>query len=214
MSRTVRDISELLPFAQLACNTFLKECEREGLKVRITETYRSQERQNELYAKGRTKPGNKVTWTLNSRHTSRRAWDICQNIKGREYDTSTGFFEKCGAVAAKLGITWGGRWKTPDRPHFEVSEGWVLPDNYGEDEKLMEELKKQIAALEHRISVLERDASVYNYIDKNMPDWIKTITGWALEKGIISGTGNGLGMTKTKAECLVMIKNALGKNEN
>lgn len=209
MSSVIRDIYALLPNAQIACNTFLKECEKQGLKVRITETYRSQERQNELYAQGRTKPGNKVTWTLNSRHTSRRAWDICQNIKGKEYDTSTGFFDKCGAVAAKLGITWGGSWKTPDRPHFEVSNSWTLPDDYESEELDMEELN----ALKKRVEELEKTNAVYNYIDENMPKWIENITRWGLEKGIIAGTGEGLGMTKSKAECMVMIRNALEKQE-
>ena len=77
----IKDIAELTPMAQRACRLFLLKCEGQGLKVRITETYRSQERQNELYAQGRTKPGQIVTWTKNSRHKSRRAWDICQDIK-------------------------------------------------------------------------------------------------------------------------------------
>ena len=208
--KTIRDICELNPIAQTACKAFLTECEKRGLKVSVTETYRSQKRQNELYAQGRTTPGNKVTWTLNSRHTSRMAWDICQNIKGKEYDTSTGFFEKCGAVAAKLGITWGGIWKTPDRPHFEVTEEWELPKEYAEETRVMEELKKEIARLEHRISKLEKESAVYNYIDENMPNWIENITNWGIENGVITGTGDGLGMTRAKAECMVMIKNALG----
>jgi len=29
-----------------------------------------------LYAQGRTRSGSKVTWTKNSRHTSRRVWSI------------------------------------------------------------------------------------------------------------------------------------------
>ena len=122
MSSICNSISELAENAQLACWLFLSECEKLGLKVRITETYRSQQRQNELYAQGRTAPGKVVTWTKKSRHTKRRAWDICQGIKGKEYDTSEGFFERCAEVAKKLGITWGGAWKTPDRPKT------ILPD--------------------------------------------------------------------------------------
>ncbi len=209
MSRVIKDISALLPNAQTAGNTFLKECEKQGLKVKVTETYRTQERQNELYAQGRTTSGKKVTWTLNSRHTSRRAWDICQNIKGKEYDTSGGFFEKCGKVAERLGIKWGGRWKTPDRPHFEVDKSWTLPAGYEREDVDMEELK----ALKKRVEELEKVNAVYNYIDDNMPEWIKIITRWGLERGIISGTGDGLGMTKGKAECMVMIKNALGEGK-
>ncbi len=205
MSKICKDISALSENARIACEVFLSECEKEGLKVRITETYRSQERQNELYAQGRTKKGQIVTWTKNSRHTSRRAWDICQNIKGKEYDTSTGFFEKCGAVAKRFGITWGGTWKTPDRPHFEVSGDWCLEKTDG-GEKMQE-----IENLKKRIDELEKEAVVYDNMDDDMPDWIKNITKWGIDNGIISGTGNGLGMTKAKAESLAMIKNASDK---
>ena len=123
VTTTCRKISELTPNAQIACNMFLEECKKQGLNVLITETYRSQERQNYLYEQGRTRPGKKVTWTRNSRHTSRRAWDICKNIKGAEYSDAS-FFKKCGAIAKELGITWGGTWTTPDTPHFEIPEDW------------------------------------------------------------------------------------------
>ena len=81
MDKTKRcsDINELTPLAQTACTLFLKKCEEKRLNVLITETYRSQERQDYLYEQGRTRSGKIVTWTHNSRHTSRRAWDICKN---------------------------------------------------------------------------------------------------------------------------------------
>ena len=126
VTTTCRDISALTETAQIACNLFMEKCKAEGLNVLITETYRSQERQDYLYAQGRTRSGNKVTWTKNSRHTSCRAWDICKNVKGAEYSDAS-FFKKCGAIAKELGITWGGTWKTPDTPHFEVDEDWVAP---------------------------------------------------------------------------------------
>ena len=130
---TCRNINELAPVAQKACRLFLQECEEAGLNVLITETYRSSERQDYLYEQGRTRPGKVVTWTRDSRHESRMAWDICKNIKGQEY-SDTAFFAKCGAIAKKLGITWGGTWKTPDQPHFEVTKDW----KYEEDEEVVE----------------------------------------------------------------------------
>ena len=105
ITQACRDISELTPLAQKACNLFLSCCAEKGLKVCITETYRSQDRQNWLYTQGRTRSGNIVTWTKNSRHTSRRAWDICQDIKGREYSDSA-FFKACGDIAKELKITY------------------------------------------------------------------------------------------------------------
>lgn len=47
-----------------------------GYEVRVTETFRSQARQDELYAQGRTTPGPTVTWTKNSNHTRGRAADV------------------------------------------------------------------------------------------------------------------------------------------
>lgn len=47
-----------------------------GHPVFITETFRPQARQDELYAQGRTKPGVQVTWTKHSRHTDGCAVDL------------------------------------------------------------------------------------------------------------------------------------------
>lgn len=127
VSTACRDRSQLSVQAQKACALFLEECKKQGLNVLITETYRSQERQNWLYEQGRSREGKVVTWTKNSRYTSRRAWDICKNVKGQEYSDKT-FFKKCAEVAALLGITWGGEWKnSPDTPHFEIDLDWKVP---------------------------------------------------------------------------------------
>jgi D-alanyl-D-alanine dipeptidase len=47
-----------------------------GRDVQVGETYRSQSRQNVLFAQGRTTPGPVVTWTQNSKHTQGRAVDL------------------------------------------------------------------------------------------------------------------------------------------
>ena len=155
---TCRDINELHPVAQKACRLFLQECEKAGLNVLVTETYRSQARQNYLYEQGRTRAGNVVTWTKNSRHTGRMAWDICKNVKGQEY-ADAAFFAKCGAIARKLGITWGGIWKTPDTPHFEVTKDW----KYKEEEMVTKE-KIEIFGKEVECEVIRKDGKVYPYI--------------------------------------------------
>lgn len=127
VTKTCRSLSGLTEQAQRACNLFLDKCKAKGLNVLITETYRSQERQEWLYQQGRSRPGKVITWTHNSRHTSGRAWDICQNIKGHEYDNPN-FFKQCGQVAKELDITWGGTWKEQDTPHFEIDEKWQPPE--------------------------------------------------------------------------------------
>jgi len=130
VTTTCRDLAELLPVAQTACRLLFQQCYKAGIKnIFITETYRSQERQNYLYAQGRTRPGQIVTWTLNSNHKTRLAWDVAVGPPQTLYDVVT--LNRVGAIARKLGITWGGDWiGSIDRPHFEVKSTWLMPKGY------------------------------------------------------------------------------------
>ena len=200
-----RDISELTPNAQKACRLFLEKCEENGLKVRITETYRSQKRQNWLYAQGRTRKGNVVTWTKNSRHTSRRAWDICKDVKGQEYSDSE-FFKTCGQIAKELNITWGGMWKQADTPHFEIDTDWKESEDkpMTQQERVkFNELVGIIDRLADRITKLEQPM-IYNYIDKNMPEWARPTVQKLVDKGILKGDENGLHLTDGDLKQLVI----------
>lgn len=130
VTTTCRDLSELTKVAETACRLLFQECYKAGVNnIFITETYRSPNRQKYLYEQGRTRPGQIVTWTLNSNHASRLAWDIAVGPPQALYDIST--LNKVGAIAHKLGITWGGYWlKNIDRPHFEIKSNWTMPKGY------------------------------------------------------------------------------------
>lgn len=171
MSNTCRDINALTPTAQKACRLFLEKCKEAGLDIFITETYRSQKRQNELWEQGRTKPGQIVTWTLNSRHTSRRAWDIACNGPTL-YDRN--ILTQAGNIAAKLGITWGGMWSTPDYPHFEVDENWKAPEE--EEEMTQEQFNKMMDTY-----LAERNKATVS-------DWAKEDWEKAKAAGLTDGT--------------------------
>lgn len=157
ITKACRDIKELSPLAQIACNLFMDECKKVGLSVCITETYRAGDRQEWLYKQGRTRAGNIVTWTLNSRHTSRMAWDICKNVKGQEYSDSA-FFAKCGEVAKRLGITWGGTWNTADKPHFEIEKGWKAPKG---DDEVLEHGTIIVDGKECKVDMIRKDGITY-----------------------------------------------------
>ena len=109
---------------------YYSKCYKAGIKnIFITETYRPQERENYLYAQGRTRPGQIVTWTLDSNHKSRLAWDIAVGPPHSLYDVAT--LTRVGAIARKIGITWGGDWVgSIDRPHFEIKANWKIPVGY------------------------------------------------------------------------------------
>lgn len=117
-----RDIKSLQPVAQKACELFLNECKKRNIPIFITETHRSQARQNYLYEQGRTRPGQVVTWTKDSNHTSGYAWDIAVNPPHDLFDAK--IIGKVGQVAKELGIEWGGTWKEKDTPHFQIDGDW------------------------------------------------------------------------------------------
>ena len=201
MSSVCRDIKELTENAQKACKLFLEECKRQGLNVLITETYRSQERQNKLYAQGRTASGKKVTWTRHSRHTSRRAWDICQNVKGQEYSNTT-FFRRCGDIAKSLDIIWGGDWSTPDMPHFEVPENWSYK---GDEESMTAEEKKKFNSLVEQVEKLTLQSEKVYHCTVDLPDWSKPTIQKLLNKGIYAGASESdLNLPETLMRVLVI----------
>ena len=60
-----------------------------GQNVQVAETFRSQDRQNVLFAQGRDTPGPVVTWTQNSKHTQGRAADLVLGGGGAGSDAYT-----------------------------------------------------------------------------------------------------------------------------
>lgn len=85
----------------------------QGLEVRVVETYRGQERQDQLYAQGRSAPGPVVTWTRNSNHTRGLAADVA--LEGAASQDAA--FRQLARVAAEEGLRTLG----PDDPgHIEM----------------------------------------------------------------------------------------------
>ncbi len=72
-----RSIAALDPALQERLGRVMARMREEtGHEVQVGETYRSQSRQNTLYAQGRSAPGPVVTWTQSSMHTKGRAVDL------------------------------------------------------------------------------------------------------------------------------------------
>lgn len=95
-------------------------------------TYRSQKRQQALYAQGRTAPGQIVTWrdgvTKRSRHQvwPAEAIDVAVDIDpgpGKHVVWNPEAYEPLRALASRHALIWGGSWTTPDRPHLELPAG-------------------------------------------------------------------------------------------
>jgi peptidoglycan L-alanyl-D-glutamate endopeptidase CwlK len=104
----------------------------------VIEGVRTPERQKELYAQGRTKPGKRVTWTLNSNHFKQSdGFGRAVDLLPEPYDwKDPGQFDKVARAMREAGkqlgvkIRWGGDWDQDgrarekgetDSPHFELA---------------------------------------------------------------------------------------------
>lgn len=123
----MRDISLCHPKLQMFSARLIEECGRQELRISIGETLRTKEEQDELYAQGRTKPGNIVTNARGSSFSSFHQWgtafDIYRNDGQGAYNQSGGFFDKVGAIGVSVGLEWGGNWTSiVDKPHFQLPD--------------------------------------------------------------------------------------------
>lgn len=122
-----RDPKELNILAQIQLNLALEEIKKQGTNPLIVETYRTQTRQNMLYAQGRTTPGNKVTSTLNSIHTKRLAVDVIpqRKVNGKMtaiWNAKDKETQVIITTMTKYGFEAGANWKSfPDSPHFQIA---------------------------------------------------------------------------------------------
>jgi peptidoglycan L-alanyl-D-glutamate endopeptidase CwlK len=69
----------------------------------------------------------KVTWRKTSIHTSREAVDYfilkdgkyCNDLKVDVDKDGVQDWQEFGQIAEECGLTWGGRWRSPDYPHVQ-----------------------------------------------------------------------------------------------
>ena len=175
-----RDTTLLHPEVQAIIPKFLDECKKQGLIVKVTDTVRTKQEQNDLYAQGRTEPGNIVTWVKYpySNHNWGMAFDICRNDGKGAYNDSDGWFKKVGQVGKSFGLEWGGDWKgTPDKPHFELTKYGdtnTLAKKYGTPENFKKTWKEV-----ERYMFVERNYSYngkvksFKVINENGENYIK-----------------------------------------
>ncbi len=122
MSRALDDLDPV--FKPIACE-FLARLTEAQIHVLIVDTLRTPEEQAENVARG-------VSWTLNSKHLTGRAIDVCPyaiyDLSGPDklqWLSSHPVWARIGAIGEGLGLRWGGRWIVKDMGHFE----YVAPDS-------------------------------------------------------------------------------------
>jgi peptidoglycan L-alanyl-D-glutamate endopeptidase CwlK len=124
-----RNIDDLKPEVAALCRSFILECDSIGIDVVITSTYRDEDSQNALYAKGRTVPGARVTNVAggDSFHNWRVAFDFVPIANGKACWDDPTLWNRCGSIAEKLGLEWGGAWERfTDKPHCQYTGGMTI----------------------------------------------------------------------------------------
>ena len=190
---------ELHPWLNYKLTLLLKKCAKKGIYLIITEGFRSKEYPDKLYAQGRTTPGNIVTNAKGSTYSSQHMWgiafDIAINDKKLLYDNKT--IKKVAVIAKKVGLGWGGDWKSPvDYPHFYLKK-WKdtptkLKKKYGTPDKFKKIWTKKVAGAN------KKGVRIFN----------KTKTK-VLKKGLKNGTKVNVMYTKSWY-CKVDYKGTVG----
>lgn len=151
------DRKKLHPWLDHKLGVLLEACEKAGIYLIITEGFRTVEQQEALYAKGRTKPGKIVTNARGSSYSSQHMWgvafDIAINDSRKLYDLT--LIRKVAKIAKsdKVGLGWGGDWKSfPDTPHFYLKK-WgsttaELKRLYGTPAKFKKTWKRKVSRKE------------------------------------------------------------------
>lgn len=105
---TLAKIAQLDASVSAAARQFIGDARLDGAPVVVVEAYRTQARQQTLYNQGRSSAGSVVTWTLNSRHTQRRAFDVAFVVNGRlTWDVPRAWWQYLGDLSARYGLRWG-----------------------------------------------------------------------------------------------------------
>lgn len=121
----------LKPKVRELAEKLVVECAKVGYTIQITQTFRTFEEQDALYAQGRTKPGNIVTNAKGgySLHNYRVAFDFVPIKNGQAMWNDLATFDAVGKIGVRLGLEWGGNWSSfIDRPHFQYLAGYTLAD--------------------------------------------------------------------------------------
>lgn len=130
-----KDTSKLHPKLQEKMEQLLDLCKKEGIPIGISECVRTVKEQDIFYAKGRTTSGKIVTNCRGVDYASMHQWGVAFDfylkvdvdkdgkIADDAFNNTTRLFNKVGAIGKKVGLEWGGDFKSIiDLPHFQLPD--------------------------------------------------------------------------------------------
>ena len=89
----------------------------------------------------------------------------------------------------------------------EFAELKAMLNNVADKQKAIDESLSNLYEIVKAI----KKPMIYNYIDENMPEWAREGVQWCVDNGIITGTGDGLGLDDKDLKYCTMIMRIVKK---
>ncbi|HEY9049228.1 MAG TPA: M15 family metallopeptidase [Ohtaekwangia sp.] len=117
----ITDLDALHPYFRDQIKTLIAACKAKGIDLAVVESYRTHAKQNEYKTMGRKYTSSGAG---RSKHQYGLAVDLVPIVDSVAVWDDTALWKKIGVEGEKLGLRWGGRWRTPYDPgHFEWTGG-------------------------------------------------------------------------------------------
>jgi peptidoglycan L-alanyl-D-glutamate endopeptidase CwlK len=170
----MKDVNLLHPLLKSKALKLLELAKDKGIKIEISQTWRTKEEQDALYAQGRTRTGSIVTNVKYpySLHCWGLAFDIMVIVDGKA-NWSAKYYDLVGPLGESLGLEWGGRWKNfVDRPHFqlpgftaeELIKKYAQPEVYRKSWETFTKEEENVAGFEGPAKVVYEGKNLYGGI--------------------------------------------------
>jgi hypothetical protein len=147
-------LEALHPYFRDKVVQLIKLARQKGIELAVVETYRTRAKQAEYKSMGKhyTRTG-----AGSSKHQYGLAVDLVPIVNGQAQWHNLHLWRKVGAIGERLGLRWGGRWRSPFDPgHFEWTGG-LTPEDLANG-KMPAVPKKEVnyPCLEHDLHLLKK----------------------------------------------------------
>lgn len=122
----IADLNALHPYFRDKIQQLINACAEKKITLVVVESFRTKAKQAEYFGMGK-----KYTRSAGgkSKHQYGLACDVVPLVNGVAQWEDKALWRRIGVEGEKLGLRWGGRWRTPfDPAHFEWTGGLTTSD--------------------------------------------------------------------------------------
>jgi hypothetical protein len=117
----IADLNSLHPYFRDRIVELIHACKEQGIELAVVESFRTHAKQSEYFGMGRKYTRSKGG---KSKHQYGLAVDVVPIVDSVAMWDDVALWKRIGVAGEKLGLRWGGRWRSPyDPAHFEWAGG-------------------------------------------------------------------------------------------